>query len=72
MPPSKNGMQRSLYKGIPVWVNEAQDMFIYGGSEPFIQIGNAKGLLENWKELYKDTLDVFRSNLEPRSRTKKI
>ena len=72
MPP-KNGMQRTLYKGVPVWVNDAQDMFIYGGTvEPHVQIGNSKGLLHNWRELYKNSLDNFRSTLEPRTRAKKI
>lgn len=71
MPP-KNGMQRSLYKGIPVWTNEAQDMFIYGIEGTHVKIGTTKGLLPNWRELYNPILNSFRSTLEPRTRAKKI
>jgi hypothetical protein len=72
MPP-KNGMQRVLYRGVPVWVNEAQEMYMYTGNEPpTVKIGDTRGFLENWKDIYKTQLDSFRSTLEPRSRSKKI
>jgi len=65
-------MQRGFYKGVPVLLNDAQDMFIYGGEEPFVKIGDAKGLLSNWKEIYAAPLSSFRASLESRSRSKKI
>ena len=71
MPP-KNGMTRTLYRGIPVWVNDAQDMFIYGIQEPFVKIGTSSGLIHNWREVYSPILTSFRSSMEPRSRAKKI
>jgi hypothetical protein len=69
--PVKNGMQRSLYKGIPVWTNDLCDMYIYGFGEPSVKIGDSKGFLPNWKELYAPYLTVFRSELVSRSRAKK-
>lgn len=71
MPPKK-GLQRQLFQGIPVWVNESYDMFIYGTEEPYVKIGSAHQLLPNWRELYAPTLESFRTSLAPRNRSQKI
>jgi len=67
----KNGMQRTLYKGIPVWVNSGNEMFIYGIGETFVKIGNNSGFFPNWKEIYSPYLTMFRNELISRSRAKK-
>lgn len=69
--PSKNGMQRTIYKGIPVWMNEAGEMFLYDTSEPFLKIGNNKGLIHNWREILNAHMLGYRAAAEPRARAQK-
>jgi hypothetical protein len=69
--PVKNGLQRTLYKGIPVWMNDVNDMFIYGIGEQHVKIGDSKGFFPNWKEVYSEFLKSFRGELVSRSRAKK-
>ena len=64
----KNGIQREIYQGIPIWRNDARDMFIYQTEEPRIKIGDSKGFLPNWKEIYEPFLKSFRDKLETRHR----
>jgi hypothetical protein len=71
MPPT-NGFKRELYKGIPVWRNELNELFIYGTEKPYTKIGDSNGLLADWKEIYEPIITSFRTGLEVRSRSNKI
>ena len=71
MPPS-NGMKREIYKGIPVWRNELNEMFIFGTPKPYTKFGDSNGLFKNWKEIYEPIKTSFNAGLEVRNRSNKI
>jgi len=68
--PAVNGMQRVMFKGVPVLKSSDNNLYIYNPvSSDHVKIGSvSEGLLPNWREIYTPILAAYRNELAPRLR----